>query len=148
MFSSDELDDSFSDYPDIDDDAEAVVAEEEPEDVPQEWEIDFSTGQLTGEKVQGAKAIAVWAFLALLVERYRWDVYPHTYGSELNELIGQNYSAGYTKALARRYVEDCLSDNPYIKGVSNFNVLKYEGNLIISFDIDTDFGEEKVDTIV
>ncbi len=148
MFSSDELEDTNDSIEAIDDNDETAVSEYESDDVPQEWDIDFSTGQLTGEKVQGSKAIAVWAFLALLVERYRWEIYPHTYGCELNKLIGQQYSKGYTDAMAETYVKDCLSDNPYILDVTNFTVNRYKENLIISFLIETNYGEERVNTIV
>ena len=55
--------------------------QEEEEYYPREYEIDFKTGKLTGRIVEGAKALAMWAFLALQVDRYTFYTYSWDYGS-------------------------------------------------------------------
>lgn len=107
---------------------------------PKEYEIDFNTGQLTGRTVEGLEAIKVWIWLALKTARYRYCVYSWDYGSELEDLIGQGYSADYIVAEAQRMVEDCLLINSDIKSITNFTVNTKNDQLNISFTVDTLYG--------
>ena len=40
--------------------------------IPKEYGIDFKTGQLTGEIVEGLEAVKVWIWLVLQTPRYRY----------------------------------------------------------------------------
>mgnify|MGYP000799081299 FL=1 len=48
---------------------ELINEEEEEEYYPREFDIDFTTGKLTGKIAEGARAIAVWAYLAIKIVR-------------------------------------------------------------------------------
>ena len=52
-------------------------------EVPREYGIDFTTGQLTGKMVEGLEAIKVWVWLCLHTERFRHAIYSSDYGTSL-----------------------------------------------------------------
>lgn len=118
--------------------------QEEEEYYPREYEIDFKTGKLTGRIVEGAKALAMWAFLALQVDRDTFYTYSWDYGSELKELIGHPFSDEYIKSEVTRMITECLTVNPYISGIENLEISKGDDLLHINFVLLTDYGEEEV----
>lgn len=94
--------------------------------------------------VERAEAVAVWAWKALHTPRYRHEMYTWDYGSELESLIGQNYTEELKQAEARRYVEEALLPNPYITGVRDIGVDFGEGRLRIRCTIDTVYGAAEI----
>lgn len=124
------------------------LEEDTEEYYPREYEIDFSTGKLTGKIAEGAKALAMWAYLALKIERYRFYTYSWEYGCELKSLIGYTYSDEYVKTEVNRMVTECLVENPYISGIENLEVTRNDGILHIKFTMLTDYGEEEIETDV
>lgn len=109
--------------------------------IPKEYGIDFKSGQLTGDIVEGLEAIKVWVWLALQVPRYRHYAYTWDYGSEFEDLIGQGYSNGYIESESRRMTEDCLFINPDIQSISDFHVNVEKDTLTISFTVNTVYGD-------
>lgn len=109
--------------------------------IPKEYGIDFKSGQLTGEIVEGLEAIKIWVWLALQVPRYRYYAYTWDYGSEFEDLIGQGYSNGYIESESRRMTEDCLLINPDIQSISDFHVSVEKDTLTISFTVNTVYGD-------
>lgn len=116
--------------------------------LPQEFGIDFATGKLTGKRVEGSEAVKVWAWLALKTARYRFRQFTWQYGSELEDLIGTQYTAEYTESQARHMVEDCLKVNKYISGITDFSCKINGDKLILQFTILTDFGRESMEVDV
>ena len=108
--------------------------------MPKEYEIDFETGKLTGNVVEGKDAIRIWIWLVLQTQRYRYYVYTWDYGNEFEDLIGQGYTVEYIEAQARRMTEDCLMVNENIQDISGFSVRTEGDKLIISFTVDTIYG--------
>lgn len=91
--------------------------------------------------VQGAQAVASWVWRALRVCRYRHELYTWDYGSELEGLIGQAYTAALKQAEARRYVEEALASNPYIQAVRQIQTeFDGQGKLLIRGAVDTVYG--------
>lgn len=109
--------------------------------VPKEYGINFHTGQLTGEIVEGAEAIKVWIWLALQTPRYRYYAYSWDYGSEFENLIGQGYSEEYIETEMRRMTEDCLLINENIQSISNFSVSIKDSALCVSLTANTLYGD-------
>ncbi len=99
----------------IEDDEE--LEQQEENQTPKEYEIDFKTGQLTGNIVEGLEAIKTWIWLVLQTPRYRYYVYTWDYGNEFEDLIGQGYTEEYIEAETQRMTEDCLSVNENIQGI-------------------------------
>ena len=90
------------------------------------------------------EAIQVWIYKALKTPRYEHSIYTWDYGSEVDRLIGQGYREGYVKAEVRRYIEEALLINPYIKDVENVTVAFKEGVLSVTFIAKTVYGEVKI----
>ena len=114
---------------------------EEDFSVPREYEIDFSTGQLTGRIVEGLDAIKAWIWLALHTPRYRFFIYTWDYGNELEDLIGRGYSKEYLDLEIPSMIEDCLSVNPNIESISDYNFTLENDKLTGSFTVNTLYGE-------
>lgn len=119
--------------------------EEEEQKVPKEYEIDFEKGKLTGRIVEGSEAIKTWIWLALMTQRYRYLIYSWDYGTEFEDFIGETHSKEYINSEARRMVEECLSVNPHITGIENFECELRDENIAIRFKVLTVYGEEDID---
>lgn len=132
-------------FPFEEDTEEIEETEEEEEWYPREYDLDFKTGKLTGKIAEGARAIAVWAYLAIKIARYEFFQYSWDYGSEFYDLIGRTYSDEYIESEVERIVTDCLEVNPYINGIEDLVIEKSDEILKIKFTILTDYGEEEVD---
>lgn len=98
--------------------------------------------------VTGKEAVKVWAWKALHVPRFRYEMYSRDYGSELQSLIGQPYSAELKRAEAIRYVREALTINPYITSVDDISVEFEDGKLSISCKVNTIYGESEVSASV
>jgi len=127
-------------FPAFLDDAEEETDDTEETAQPKEYGIDFTTGQLTGEIVEGLEALKVWIWFALQTPRYRHYVYTWDYGCELEDLVGQAYSEEFLEAEALYMVEDCLLVNENITGISDFSVQLENGVPVLSFVADTAYG--------
>ena len=131
-------------------DEEGVVEDADPyepdddddDELPVEFGINFETGEMTGGKVTGLEAIKVWAWNALKIPRYRYEQFSWDYGSELEDLIGTaGVPMNYIESEAKRMVEECLTQNRFIEGIEDFDVMLFDGTLVLSFTIITTFGE-------
>lgn len=114
--------------------------------VPREYAWDFAEGEFLRQDgriivVEGLEAIKIWICKALLTARYRWPIYSWNYGSELETLIGTGYSHAATQSEAKRYVEECLLVNPYLKSIKDLKTSFRGEKLTISFTGITDYGE-------
>ncbi|MCI8707886.1 MAG: DUF2634 domain-containing protein [Lachnospiraceae bacterium] len=127
------------------DDEDDVEVEEAEETVYREYELDFRTGQLTGRVVEGIAAVRVWVYLALRTARYHYEQYSWDYGSEFHELIGDVADPEYIELEAQRMAEECLMQNPYILGISEFECEVAGDSLKMKMTVDTKFGEVEVD---
>nr|WP_243249466.1 DUF2634 domain-containing protein [Anaerotruncus rubiinfantis] len=91
--------------------------------------------------VTGKEAVKVWCWKALLTERTRYEIYSWDFGSEVESLIGQNYSDELKQAEAVRYVREALEINPYVTDISSISVSFADGVLAVSAAINTIYGE-------
>lgn len=127
---------------------EDEIEEEEVEDIeeiPQEYGIDFATGQLTGEIVEGKEAIKVWIWLALNVPRYRHIINTWEYGNEIETLIGKGYSQEHLDSEVKYMIEDALSPNDYITEITNLDASLDGDKLTVSLTVETPYGEVEID---
>lgn len=98
--------------------------------------------------VEGAPAVAVWAWNALHTVRYRHPVFSWQYGCELESLIGRQYSADTKKAEAVRYVREALTVSPYITAVNDIRVeFRHDGLLTVSCKIETVYGPLTIERV-
>lgn len=127
---------------------EDLIEEEEEEYYPREYDIDFKTGKLTGKIADGARALAVWAYLAIRTQRYKFFQYSWNYGCDINELIGTTNSDEYVYSEINRMLTDCLEVNPYINGIEDLQIERSNEKIYIQFTLQTDYGEEVIETNV
>lgn len=95
--------------------------------------------------VEGIEAIKTWVYKALSVERFRYIIYTHDYGNELDKLIGEAYTPSLSTAEGIRYIKEALLINPYIKNIKVLDSSFREGRILsIKIELDTIYGKEEV----
>lgn len=94
--------------------------------------------------LEGNEALKVWIFKAIHVNRYEYIIYTWDYGNELESLIGKGYSKELIYAESKRYLEECLLVNEYIKSVEGIEVEFKERALSLNFRVVTVYGELEV----
>lgn len=100
--------------------------------------IDWSTNQIAGAGT-GLAAMRQAVEIILNVERFRWQIYDSNFGSELQDLIGDELD--YIQSELPRRIEDAFSVDSRILSVDNyvFNA-DGRGNLTVRFDVQTAYG--------
>lgn len=90
---------------------------------------------------EGLEALKIWAYKALVTERYKYLAYSWDYGQEIANLIGSNISSDFVKSEVKRYIEEAFSVNPHIKGIKNLSTAIEEDKISVDFTILSDLGE-------
>ena len=100
--------------------------------------IDWSTKQIAGTGA-GLAAMRQAVEIILNVERFRWQIYDSNFGSELQDLPGNELD--YIQSELPRHIEEAFSVDNRILSVDNyvFNV-DGQGNLTVTFDVRTAYG--------
>lgn len=103
------------------------------------WIIDRSTMQVACMD-DGLEAVRQAVEIALDVERFRWTIYSANFGSELNELVGQDEAL--ITAEIPRLVEGALSQDDRVVQVEDY-VFTRTGpdSMHISFTVRTVYGD-------
>ena len=114
-------------------------------ETPKEYGIDFETGQLTGEIVEGIEAVKVWIWMCLHTQRFRYPLYSWDYGADLEQYIGQTVTEEFLNADCEDEIREALLVNPYIEEIEDFKASFDNGRLSISFGARTKFGETEVE---
>lgn len=119
------------------------------EEIPREYVWDFQKNEFILKDgkfivVEGLEALNIWIRKALITERYRYLAYTTDYGSEIESLVGKNYSKELTKSEIKRFLKEALEINPHIKGISDIDVLSHKDKITVNFKVETDLGEVKV----
>lgn len=94
--------------------------------------------------VEGNEAIKVWVYKSILTNRYQHSVYSWNYGSEINSIIGKNYTRDLTEMEITRYIKESLEINPYITKVDVSNVSFIDAKLSVNVNLETIYGESEV----
>ena len=91
--------------------------------------------------VEGDEALKVWIYKTIKIARYRYPIFSTDYGTELEELVGDKYTKGYTESEAIRYIREALSVNEYIKNINIIDSNFSEDNLKLRINVDTVYNE-------
>lgn len=75
-------------------------------EMPKEYGINFETGQLTGEIVEGIEAVKVWIWMCLHTQRFRYPLYSWDYGADLEQYIGQTVTEEFLNADCEDEIRD------------------------------------------
>jgi hypothetical protein len=103
------------------------------------WIIDRSTMQVACMD-EGLEAVRQAVEIALDVERFRWTIYSANFGSELDELVGQDEAL--ITAEIPRLVEGALSQDDRVVQVEDY-VFTRTGpdSMHVSFTVRTVYGD-------
>lgn len=100
--------------------------------------IDWSSCQIAGMD-SGLTAMRQAVDIILQNERFEWQIYSSDFGSELEDLVGDEYDF-IVSELPRR-IEDALSIDERVLSVTNFSFSnKGNGAMTCKFDVVTVFG--------
>lgn len=103
------------------------------------WIIDRSTMQVAYMD-DGLEAVRQAVEIALDVERFRWTIYSANFGSELDELIGQDEAL--ITAEIPRLVEGALSQDDRIVQVDGYTFTRMgPDSMHVSFTVHTVYGD-------
>ena len=103
------------------------------------WIIDKTQNQVSGMD-NGLESVRQAVEIALNVERYKWTIYSVNYGSELNDLVGEDEA--YIIAEIPRLVEGALSTDSRVVSVDDYAYKKTDTNsMTVSFTVHTVFGD-------
>lgn len=91
--------------------------------------------------VEGDEALKIWIYKVIKIARYRYQIFSTDYGTELEELVGDKYTKGYTESEAIRYIREALSINEYIKNINIIDSNFSEDNLKLRINVDTVYNE-------
>lgn len=111
--------------------------------IPKEYGIDFNTGQLTGRIVEGIEAIKVWVWLCLRTQRFRYPIYSWSYGTDMEQYIGQGLTIEYLETDLKDEIEEALRVNEYITGIENYSCIQTGSKVQIQFTVQTTLGSLK-----
>lgn len=100
--------------------------------------IDWSSRQIAGMG-SGLTAMRQAVDIILQNERFEWQIYSSDFGSELEDLVGEEFDF-IVSDLPRR-IEDALSVDDRILSVTNFSFINNgNGTVTCKFDVITVFG--------
>ena len=108
--------------------------------------IDWSSGQISGMD-EGLEAMRQAVEIVLQNERFRWQIYDSNFGTELEDLIGEEYD--YIVSEFPRRIEEAFSMDSRILSIENFQFAEQgSGKVTVSFDVVTVYGtlSEEVET--
>ena len=92
----------------------------------------------------GAEAVPTWVWNTLHYIRASLDIFSWDWGNELRNLTGRPFSQAVKESEAVRYIQDCLSINPYITDVRQISVDFGGSTLSIRCVVNTIYGEVDV----
>lgn len=105
------------------------------------YRIDFSSSQLTNERINGLEAIKQFVHLSLRTPRNAYPIYTHAFGSEIEELLSDK---GVTDAFKiselPRLIEEALIYDYRIESVEDITIDQVDGVLHVRFVVVSDAG--------
>lgn len=90
--------------------------------------------------VEKDEALQIWIYKALKTKRFVWQAYTHTYGSEIENVIGISNDPDIIDSEIKRYITETLMVNPYLQELSDFT-FKHERDVVtVEFVVTTVYG--------
>lgn len=102
------------------------------------WRLNRETKRIEGT-IEGLDAVRQAVDIILHVERFQWQIYKPYSGMEWAGLIGQD--AGYVGAELQRRIQDALSVDDRVTGISDFDYTIKGNALHAVFTVRTVYGD-------
>lgn len=90
--------------------------------------------------VEKDEALQIWIYKALKTKRFVWPAYTHTYGNEVENVIGISNDPDIVDSEIKRYITETLMVNPYLQELSDFTFYHEKDVVIVSFLVTTIYG--------
>ncbi len=90
--------------------------------------------------IEKDEALKVWIYKALKAKRFVWQAYSHTYGTEVENVIGLSNSSEIIDSEVKRYITETLMVNPYIQELSDFSFAHESSIVTASYTVTTIYG--------
>lgn len=109
-----------------------------------DYAIDLDTGEIILNElgqatiVSDIDAVIAQAYRKIHTDKGRYIIYSSNYGSEFKKLIGRGKSYGDTYAY--QMLVDCLVDNKYVIGISDFYTVLEKSKYSINFTMNSIYG--------
>ncbi|MGF7045677.1 phage baseplate assembly protein W [Paenibacillus sp. DS2015] len=100
------------------------------------YAINFATGDIGGE-VDGLEAIKQYVVKAIKTARFRFAIYDTDYGSEIDDLIGQDVSVALLDTEIPRAIKEAIIFDDRILDVYDFELTREGDCLYVSFYVET-----------
>lgn len=102
------------------------------------WKINKTTNRIEGY-ADGWDSVRQAVEIILNTERFRWQIYQPYTGMQWDGLIGQD--PGYVSAEVQRRINDALSVDDRVLGISNFSYTISGADFSASCTVNTVYGE-------
>lgn len=103
------------------------------------YRLDAANGRISGY-VDGVEAVKQAIILILNTERFSHAIYSWNYGSEANNVIGEDFDVAESEV--KRYIKEALLQDERITDVDEFTFERSERNTLnVSFTVRTIFGD-------
>lgn len=113
------------------------------------YKIDFETGEITNEIIDGLEAIKQFVFMALSTPRYTYGIYSDDFGSEIQELlVDESVTTEFKKMEIERFVTEALIYDERIDSVENFRIEHIDDSFQISFTVNSIYGDIQVEEVL
>lgn len=90
--------------------------------------------------VEKDEALQIWIYKALKTRRFVWQAYTHTYGSEVENVIGISNDPDIIDSEIKRYITETLMVNPYLQELSDFQFEHEKDIVTVKFLVTTVYG--------
>lgn len=90
--------------------------------------------------VEKDEALQIWIYKALKTRRFVWQAYTHTYGSEVEDVIGISNDPDIIDSEIKRYITETLMVNPYLQELSDFQFEHEKDIVTVKFLVTTVYG--------
>lgn len=123
--------------------------EEEPSIEPlSTYRIDYETGEITSEIIEGLEAIQQFVYMALRTPRFAHFIYSDDYGSEIEELLSDDeVTAEFKKMELPRLIEEALIYDDRISEVTDFDIEQVDDAFHVKFTVHSEEGALEVEEV-
>lgn len=111
-----------------------------------DWDFDKGDFRLVdGKTVRlfGIDYLRVWIQMALRTVKHTLIYKDSDFGSEHHSLIGVTFKPQFTKAEFERMIREALLVNDAITNVSNFKFSQDGSRMVIEFDVESIYGQQR-----
>lgn len=113
---------------------DVVITDAQPEP-SKTWRLDYENKRIR-RKIDGDDALLQYIQKALDTARNRFVIYDGTYGSELDDLIGQDLTADLMNTEIPRLVTEALIYDDRIEDITNIEITRGpDGVVYVSFTV-------------